>query len=279
VVARPIPPDEHDAAHARARAALRASHADDARLDERRARQPEAWLAALRRARGRMLPGRAVVVHDAEAIDQEGATGVLARAFEAALASLHGDVLIVTAYLVPDEAFLAGVRAHVAAGERVRILTNSLASTNQPLAHTFYAPSRRELLAAGAELYELRPDAWSHVHHRSPGSRSRKLGLHAKAAVFGTDHVLVGSMNLDPRSMELNTELGVLIEGRELAQWVRRCLDRELAARNAWRVELDADRGLRWSTLGGVLDEEPELGPGEHAREWFLRLLPLRGEV
>lgn len=265
--------------HARARRSLQALHAGDARLERRRSLSTDDWLVALRRARERMVEGEALVLHDAAQIEDAGATGILGEAFEAALGSFDGDVLIVTAYLVPDEALLRHVREHVDAGWRVRILTNSYASTNQPLAHAYYASSRLDLLAAGAELFEMRPDAWSHVHHRSPGSSARKLGLHAKSAVFGDEHVLVGSLNLDPRSMQLNTELGVLVRGRALAAWVRACLERELAARNAWRVERAPDGGLRWTTLGLELRDEPWMSPVEHAREWFLRLLPLRGEV
>jgi len=275
----PRSPGEQQETHARARSTLRELHAPDPRLDARREQSRAVWLEALARAREQMLTGRALVLHDAASLEREGGTLILGRAFEEALAGNHGDVLIVTAYLVPDEMLLEEVRAHVAAGERVRILTNSYVSTNQPLAHAYYASARPALLAAGAELYELRGDAWSHVHHRSPGSRARKLGLHAKSAVFGDSHVLVGSLNLDPRSMKLNTELGVLIESRELADRVRACLERELAARNAWRVELAEDGGLRWTTQGLELREEPEMSAGEHAREWFLRLLPLRGEV
>ena len=268
-----------DAEHERARATVRALHEIDPRLDARRAQGRGDWRRALGRARNRMVPGVAQVLHDGADIAVEGAAGVLASGFEAALDDEPGDVLIVTAYLVPDEALLGHIRGHVVAGGRVQILTNSFVSTNQPLVHAYYAPLRKDLLAAGAELHELRADAWSHAHHRSPGSRAGKLGLHAKSAVFGETHVLVASLNLDPRSMELNTELGVLIESRELASWVRECLERELASRNAWRVELAQDGGLRWSTLGLELTEEPNVGAGEHVREWFLRQLPLRGEM
>lgn len=269
----------YEVAHARARATLRALHASAAHLDARRALRSADWLAGLAAARARMVPGRARVVHDAAAIDVAGASEIMEHAFDAALGAIPGDVLIVTAYLVPNATLRDRLRAHVAAGGRVRILTNSYVSTNQVLAHAYYTASRRELLEAGVELYELRADAWNHVQHRSPGSRAQVLGLHAKAAVFGDAHVLIGSMNLDPRSMELNTELGVLVESPELAAWVRLCLEREFAPRNAWRVATAADGGLTWSAQGLVLREEPALGPGERAREWFLRLLQLRSEV
>jgi len=272
--------DESDGeTHAAARAVLRNIHSGDPRLEARSAHRAEDWLVALGHARTRMVSGQAEVMHDSEHVQQVGATGILARAFEAALSDSPGDALIVTAYLVPDQAFLENVRQHVAAGGRVRILTNSHVTTNQPLVHKYYAKSRRALLETGAELFELRGDAFSHVHHRSAGSVAPKLGLHAKSAVFGEEHVLVGSMNIDPRSMVLNTELGVLVASRELADEVRACLAREFAPRNAWHVTIAPDGGLQWASQGVVLREEPAPSDGEGLRAWFLSLLPLRGEV
>jgi hypothetical protein len=70
-----------------------------------------------------------------------------------------------------------------------------------------------------------------------------------------------------------------VIESPELAERVRDCLERELAPRNAWRVEQTEDDGLRWTTQGLQQTVEPEMGAGEHARMWFLQLLHLRGEI
>lgn len=262
-----------------ARRILAGLHERDERLHRRRALGRDAWLAALAHARTRMLAGRARMIHDSAHVLQEGATGLMAHAFEQALRADHGDVWIVTAYLVPDEAFLESVRQHTSAGHRVQILTNSMLTTNQPLAHAFYQESRRDLLAMGAELYELRPDAFSHAYHRSPGSRGRFLGLHAKSAVIGADHVLVGSMNVDPRSMALNTEMGLLVESRELAEEVQRRLAREFLPRNAWRVSLAEDGRLQWASEGEVLRQEPSPGRWSRFLSWLRGWLPLRGEV
>lgn len=262
-----------------ARRMLAELHAGDGRLARRRALRQDAWVAALARARGAMVPGRAQVLHDGAAVLEEGATGLMARGFEAALTSDHGDVVIVTAYLVPDHAFLENVRAHTAQGHRVRILTNSMLTNNQPLAHAYYQDSRRALLDAGAELFELKPDAFAHAHRASPGTRGEFLGLHAKSAVIGADHVLVGSMNLDPRSMVLNTEMGVLVESRELAERVEGLLAPDLAPRNAWQVLVGADGALEWHAGDVVLREEPSPGRWSRFKSWLVGLLPLRGEV
>ncbi|MFT5735646.1 MAG: putative cardiolipin synthase, partial [Planctomycetota bacterium] len=274
-----VPESGSPDAHGYAREFLTGIHAAEARLDDRRAADASIWLSALARARSEMIPGRAEVIHDLADITARGAAGAMARAFERTLESSHGDALLVSAYFVPDQRILKWIQRHTAAGHRVQILTNSYSSTNQSLAHAYYAASRRSLLEAGAELYELRPDAWSHVHHRMPRSRADALCLHAKSAVFGRDQVLIGSMNLDPRSMVLNTEIGVLVESEELASNVRAALERELADRNAWRVSVHSDGGLRWTSQGVVHTRDPEMTTREAVREWFLRLLPLRGEV
>jgi putative cardiolipin synthase len=274
-----LDPAQAETALAKARAALVAGHVDDGRLDGRRGLDTAEWLESLRRARSRMEPGEALVVHDAADIGTSGATCLMAHAFDEALARNSGDVVVVTAYLVPSDDLLERMRRHVAAGNRIRILTNSRETNNQPLAHRYYARSRRALLAAGVELYELRGDAFDHVRHRSPGSSGEALGLHAKSAVIGDDHVLVGSMNLDPRSMVLNTEIGVLIEGREIAVRVRACIEHEICDASAWRVTLAPDGSLQWHGQGRTYSEEPSGAGGQSFFTWLLDLLPLRGEV
>lgn len=274
-----VPKHQAASAHRAARRTLEMLHIDIAHLDGRRAVEPDEWLDALRRARSGMFTGRAEVLHDSSKIGQKGATGIMAKAFEGALERSNGDALLVTAYLVPSESLLTLIRDHAATGARVQILTNSYTSTNQPIAHAYYAATRRDLIEAGAELYEMRADAWSDALDRSPGSQARALGLHAKSIVLGDRHVIVGSMNLDPRSMVLNMEMGVLVESSGLASRVRAALERGLAERNAWRVTLDESGELHWSSEGVELSRDPGLTTGEAIREWFIRLLPLRGEV
>ncbi|MHC4261909.1 MAG: phospholipase D family protein [Planctomycetota bacterium] len=273
--------DEDSRAEAleRAREAVAGRHLDDRRLDARRALTRADWSAALTHARAAMVPGAAELVHDLASVEDDGATGTMTSALSESLGPVEGDVLIVVAYLVPDEGFVENVRRHVAAGGRARILTNSYVSTNQPLAHAYYAAARDDLLDAGAELYEVRADAFSHAYHRSPGSRGQKLGLHAKSAVFGESRVVVGSMNLDPRSMVLNTEMGALIESRELAQRVRADLERDFAERNAWRVDRDEHGRIYWQSGEVKTYDEPQMSVREHVREWFVRLMPVQGEV
>ena len=103
-------------------------------------------------------------------------------------------------------------------GIKVRVLTNSLASTDEVPVHSGYARYRKRLLENGVEIYEMKPEAggkWVETRRRFIGSS--KGSLHAKVYIFDKTSVFVGSRNLDPRSRKINTEIGVLIESPEIA--------------------------------------------------------------
>ena len=118
-----------------------------------------------------------------------------------------------------------GLVDDVERGLRVAVLTNSLAATDVAAVHTGYARYRRELLRGGVELYEMKRNAAA-----TPAAADQRLGssgasLHTKAMLIDRRWVYVGSMNLDPRSANLNTEMGVLVESPELAEQLRAQFD------------------------------------------------------
>ncbi len=113
-------------------------------------------------------------------------------------------------------------------------------------AHAGYADTRKKLIDAGAELYELRPDSnferkWSVLAVRSSAS------LHTKAVIFDRESVFIGSFNFDPRSVALNTEIGVMIDSPEIAQSVGEFFDESISPASAFRVTLDNDDDLVWN--------------------------------
>jgi putative cardiolipin synthase len=129
----------------------------------------------------------------------------------------------------------------------VRILTNSLATTDVPAVNSHYKLWRRDFIEAGVELHELRPDAaLKATAADTPPTASASLGLHAKAIVLDRERVFVGSMNLDPRSAGINSEMGVVVESPGLAGIAAAAVEEALKPENSWRVELDPDGGLRW---------------------------------
>ncbi|WP_425220069.1 phospholipase D-like domain-containing protein [Ralstonia solanacearum] len=152
-------------------------------------------------------------------------------------------------YIIDSDSVVRELMRHVLAaaarGVRVRVLTNSLAATDAPIVHVGYAKYRDALLRSGVELYELRPVL---------GQRSRALGtfassqasLHVKSVIVDRSTLFVGSMNIDPRSVGLNTESGLIIRSPVLAQAVAGLFD-DTVRDSAYHVT-EADGRLRWTT-------------------------------
>ena len=199
--------------------------------------------------------------------------------FKQLVVGARREVLISSPYFIPDEEFRALLRQLVARGVRVAVLTNSLATNNHVVAHTGYRRWRRELLASGVELYELRADAAALALYVTPPVASRALGLHTKAVVVDGQRVFIGSPNVDPRSMALNTEIGVVAASDELARRVSALITRDMAPQNAWRVTMDEEGWLTWSTGERVLHRQPAKGFRQRTIEFLLNILPLKRQA
>jgi len=188
---------------------------------------------------------------------------------------------------VPGKEGVQWLRQMAARGVRVRVLTNSFAATDVRVVHAGYAAYRRELLESGIELYELKPTAA--VAKRTLHGSSR-ASLHAKAFAFDRRTVFIGSLNLDPRSVKLNTEIGVVFESPELAQLFAAGLERGFEE-NAWRLELKPPASrpesppsrIEWVTLENGrevrLTSEPEVSAWRRMSVWFLSLLPIEEQL
>lgn len=162
--------------------------------------------------------------------------------------ALRSELLLVSPYFVPGEAGVAALRRLRERGVRVRVLTNSLAATDVPVVHAGYARYRRALLEAGVELYEVKPTA-AHQAAMREQSRERTAGsthgmtgssrasLHAKTLVFDRNALFIGSMNIDPRSVFTNTEIGVVVDSAELTSRLVEQLDARLPE-IAFRIDL-----------------------------------------
>ena len=124
---------------------------------------------------------------------------------------------------------------------RVRILTNSLASTDVSAVHSGYARYRKYLLRAGVELYEVDQTLSKEQRKQRRGVEgSSKASLHAKSFVIDREVVFIGSMNLDPRSVVENTEIGMLLESAEIATEMAEWFDNQIDE-VAFRLALESD--------------------------------------
>ena len=199
------------------------------------------------------------------------------RYFVQLVSGAHSEVVIVSPYFVPQRAGVDFLSALVQKGVRVVVITNSLASTNHSSVHAAYARYRKPLLRQGIELYEL-----SARHPDQPAGSATKMTLHSKVVIVDRKRMFVGSFNLDPRSVFLNTEGGLGIDcgglGEEMAVAVSEALPRV-----AYQLGLDKRERLTWrlSTRAGsaVYRTEPET---RLARRWLTRamsVLPIESQM
>jgi len=206
---------------------------------------PQDWTAELDALRATLEPGHSRVV-----ADQPGEGSVrhwMPRAIATLIRTAKRELLIANAYIIPDQDMIELLRGLIAHGVTVRILTNSLATTDVPAVNSHYKLWRRDLIEAGVELHELRPDAaLKATAADTPPISSAFMGLHAKAIVLDRERVFVGSMNLDPRSVGVNSEMGVVVESPGLGRIAASAVEEALKPENSWRVVLDPDGGLRW---------------------------------
>ncbi|WP_416908491.1 MAG: phospholipase D family protein [Polymorphobacter sp.] len=190
-----------------------------------------------------------------------------------AMGPIRSRLMLVSAYFVPTDAGVALFERLVADGVAVQILTNSLRSNDVAVSHAGYAPVRRRLLAAGVRLWEMKgraadraelglvPRRLRRGETRTKGEstaffRSGASALHAKTFVADGERLFVGSMNFDPRSYLLNTEIGFLIESPAMARLLEDRLTAMLPA-FAWEVKQAPSGRLQWHGRTAVHDREP----------------------
>lgn len=161
----------------------------------------------------------------------------LAPKLSAYINKANREIIIVSPYFVPGDRLVNILGEQVKKGIRVRILTNSLAANDVGVVHAGYMRYRVDLLKRGVELYEFKSTFDANKRSNKKWTGSSFASLHAKT--FGLDRraMFVGSFNLDPRSIALNTELGVLLENRELAEKMGMKFD-DIVANKAYRLKL-----------------------------------------
>ncbi len=219
-----------------------------------------------------------------EKIDESrrAASPLLGRAY-ALWQGAAREVLVESAYLVPLKKGADLMADRARAGVRVVVLTNSLASTDVLAVHAGYAKRRRELVAAGVELYEFQADARRRAGERRIFRRmAGGSSLHSKVMVIDRELTWVGSFNIDPRSALINTELAVVVRSRSLAEATARIVEADIAPDRAWRLSLEPpgkrSGRLFWTgeRAGAVvrLQGEPGASLGQRVLAQVVRWLP-----
>jgi cardiolipin synthase C len=233
----------------------------------------QAWQAELGQALPQLHGGNSSMHSDSP--DPGQLTHHMPAAIRQLVASAHREVLIANAYIIPDEASIAEMRALVARGVKVRILTNSLASHDVPAVNSHYKQWRKRLLDAGVELHEVRHDAATKaLLADTPPTVSEFMGFHVKAMVIDRERVFIGSMNLDPRSAAINSEMGVIVDSASLARALAASVERDMLPVNAWQVTSAADGSLRWTSGERVLDAQPARNAWQRVEDMIFMAFP-----
>jgi len=188
-------------------------------------------------------------------------TSALAKLVEKA----QETILIQSPYLVLSDKADELFRAALKRGVEIKVSTNSLASTDNLQAFSGYKNQREDLLETGMEIFEYKP--FPKIHHqlleRYPRLKKNKpiFAIHAKTMIVDSKILYIGTYNLDPRSENLNTEVGVIVTNVKLAAIVEKAIERDMAKENSWNAKNEPDQHASF---------------GKRLKVFFWQLLPLR---
>lgn len=196
----------------------------------------------------------------------------IVQAFEKA----EHEILIFTPYFIPGKNGIQLFQELIDRGVRIVVLTNSLATNNHTSVHSSYSSYRKRLLKEGVELWEARVDAARKV--QEDGSvEQENLTLHTKGIIIDRRFTFVGSLNLDPRSVDINTEMGVMIDSTDLATLLADRAEKRIPEL-AYRLQLDDNNKISWhATIDGqevVETKEPQTSAWRRFEAWFLKIAP-----
>jgi putative cardiolipin synthase len=225
-------------------------------------------------------PAKVLVEHPSRVATDAG--NVIALALRERANEVERELLIESPYFVLGDPTIERVRQLTARGVKVRVLTNSAASHDVLPALAGYVNTRKKLLNAGIELYELRADTdipriWSVLAGKS------RAALHSKSLVFDRKSVFIGSFNLDPRSTVLNTEIGVMIDSPEIAGRVGELMDEGISPGSAFHVTLDKNDNLVWTAESNEekleYDKDPETSFWQRFVVGLVGMLPIEDQL
>lgn len=198
----------------------------------------------------------------------------LAVEFGEVVRSAKQEVVFLTPYYIPGDEGVKFAADLVKKGVDVFVFTNSLASNNHVAVHSGYSRYREQVIDAGVNLYEVRADAGREM---SGGEGPDQLTMHTKLALIDQRYLFVGSLNLDARSIEINTEMGVLLDSEELGGLMSSSL-KEIMPTLAYRLVKNDKGAIEWhATIGDVNiieTSEPQASRWLRFKSWFLKISP-----
>ncbi|MBE9640056.1 phospholipase D family protein [Salipiger mangrovisoli] len=243
-----------------------------------------AHVATLKRQPPRLTAAKATLLADPpqKAAGDLPASETFAASMLPYVTALESEFLVVSAYFVPRDSGTALLKSLEARGVEVTVLTNSLDATDVPAVYAHYAHSRRELLEAGVDLWELRAEK-DRPDRTLSGLGLSRSALHAKAFVLDRKLLFIGSFNWDPRSVRINSEMGILVESPELAAQAAANF-KMLLPDAAFHLRLDEQGRMQWlehaeGDRWRLFRSEPILSTMRATTAWLTGLLPIASQL
>ena len=172
-----------------------------------------------------------------------GGGGVTTQKLAQLVENAQTQIVIQSPYLVMSRQAKALFKRALKRGVKVRINTNSLASTDNVEAFSGYRNQRDQLIKMGIEIYEYKPDPQIKqklLKHVLPkDAKPPVFAIHAKSMVVDNKTVFIGTFNFDPRSQNLNTEVGVIVQNEALASNVQSAIEADMQTENSWNAATD----------------------------------------
>ena len=242
--------------------------------------EPIQWKDKLEKLPSRMKAGEAHFIQDVPILFK-GEEYRLADMLDHLAEPNDEEIIVVTPYLIPGGTLLEDLARLSSEGVMVKILTGSMGANNHTAAHSHYKKYRRRILATGAQLYEFKHDPSPEIRDICDVEpiRAKFISLHIKAIVGDRKRCFVGSLNLDPRALAINTENGLYIESAGLCAEMAEQFDGLMMPENAWRVTVDEENRLRWESSSGTVSVQPARSFGQRIADFFFRLIPIESQL
>ncbi len=222
------------------------------------------------------------VYDDPDKADEELAAGArtIVPPLREAIVAGDEELMIVSPYFVPQTS-MEGFRELRDHGMSIKVVTNSLTANNHLVVHSGYAPTRKPLLRMGVELYEVRSDVQVEGVEKTGMARSGGT-LHTKAFIVDREVLFIGTFNWDPRSKNLNTEMGIILYAPALASANAEMVMRRIPT-HAYTLRLDDRDRIEWVTrIDGeevIYTKEPESTWWQRFKVGFYRMLPIEEQL
>lgn len=235
--------------------------------------ESRSWSAEINSMKSDLVPGTSEV--HADNPTDTGFDQHMLEEIRSMIKRTQSELLIVNAYIIPIEESISTLHSLSDRGARIVIQTNSLASQDVPAVNSHYRKWRRPIIESGALLFELRHDpAIQSTVVDTPPVESDFVGLHSKAMVVDRRYVYIGSMNFDPRSAEINTEMGVFIDSPQLAVELAALIERDIAPGNSWQVKQDENGRTIWVNDRETVTRQPARSFWQRVQDVIFRIFP-----